>query len=77
MLFVEKPGKWGKFRMVTDFKEVNKCLWRPGWPFPSADKVRKSLNPEDRCFLKIDLCEGYHQLPIREEDNGNVACPWG
>ena len=65
--------------MVTDFKGVNKVLRRPGWPFPTAEKVRKSLNPEDRCFLKVDLCEGYHQVAIREEDRDLTATllPWG
>ena len=77
--FIEKPGAPGKLCMVTDFKEVNKVLRRPGWPFPSAEKVRKSLDPEDRCFLKVDLVEGYHQVTIREEDRDLMATllPWG
>merc|ERR1711888_101226 len=43
--FIEKAGAPGKLRMVTDFKKVNECLPRPGWPFSSADKVRKALKP--------------------------------
>ena len=39
--FIEKPEAPGKLCMVTDFKEVNKVLRRPGWPFPSAEKVKE------------------------------------
>ena len=77
--FIEKAGAPGKLLMVTDFKRVNEYLRCPGWAFPSADKIRKALRPEDRCFMKIDLCEGYHQIPIREEDRDLTATllPWG
>lgn len=77
--FIGKQGAPGKLRMVTDFKAVNKVLRRPGWLFPSAEKVRKSLDPRDRCFLKVDLVEGYHQVEIGKEDRDLTAklLPWG
>ena len=58
---------------------MNQVLRRPGWHFPSAEKVRKSLDSKDRCFLKVDLVEGYHQVEIAEEDRDLTATllPWG
>ena len=77
----KKSGKEGKAKSKSKVSEVQaeQVLKRPGWPFPSADKVRKSLDPSDCCFLKVDLVEGYHQVEIREEDRDltTTILPWG
>ena len=37
------------------------------------------MEPTDRCFLKVDLVEGYHQVEIRKEDRDitTTILPWG
>ena len=64
--FVEKPDSGGKLRLVTDFRNLNANLKRPVWPFATTDKIRRSLDKEDRFFAKVDLVSGYHQIPIQE-----------
>ena len=66
--FMEKPGTDGKLRMVTDFQNLNQNLKRLLWPFATTDRIRRSLNSEDRFFAKVDLVSGYHPIPIQESD---------
>ena len=77
--FIKNAGAPGKLRMVTNFRRVNEYLPRPGWPFPSADKIRRTLRPEDRGFVKVDSTKGDQQVPIWEEDRDLTATllSWG
>ncbi|GKC30187.1 putative reverse transcriptase domain-containing protein [Tanacetum coccineum] len=44
-------------RMCIDYRELNKLTIKNRYPLPRIDD-----------FSKIDLCLGYHQLRVREED---------
>ena len=65
--FVPKPGT-KKLRLVTDYREINKNLKRPEWPFMPSEAVRRQVDPEAKVFAALDLTSGYHQVKLSEED---------
>ena len=65
--FVSKPSS-GKLRLVTDYRNLNKALARPEWPFLPSDQVRKRIDPKARVFGAFDLTSGYHQVKLTESD---------
>ncbi|GJS43003.1 putative reverse transcriptase domain-containing protein [Tanacetum coccineum] len=70
VLFVKK--KDGSMRMCIDYKELNKLTIKNRYPLPRIDDLFDQL--QCACyFSKIDLCSGYHQLRVREEDIPKTA----
>nr|GFA29055.1 putative reverse transcriptase domain-containing protein [Tanacetum cinerariifolium] len=65
VLFIKK--KDGVLRMCIDYKELNKLIIKNRYPLPRIDDLFDQLQGTC-CFYKIDLCSGYHQLRVREED---------
>ena len=61
VLFVKK--KDGRFRLYTDYKELNKVIIKNKYPLPRIDDVFDYLQGS-RVFLKIDLHSSYHQLLV-------------
>ncbi|GKC97162.1 putative reverse transcriptase domain-containing protein [Tanacetum coccineum] len=53
--------------MCIDYRELNKLTIKNRYPLPRIDDLFDQLQGAC-CFLKIDLCSGYHQLRVREED---------
>ena len=70
-MFVEKPD--GSMRLVTDYKCINRFIRRPVHTFPSPRQVLKRLRHDSKYFLVADLVQGYHQIPICEEDQHLTA----
>nr|GEV41144.1 putative reverse transcriptase domain-containing protein [Tanacetum cinerariifolium] len=70
MLFVKK--KDGALRLCTDYRELNKLTIKNRYPLPRIDDLFDQLQGAC-CFSKIDLCSGYHQLRVREEDIRKTA----
>ncbi|GJZ82034.1 putative reverse transcriptase domain-containing protein [Tanacetum coccineum] len=54
-------------RMCIDYRELNKVTVKNVYPLPRIDDLFDQLQGA-RWFSKIDLCSGYHQLKVREED---------
>ena len=78
--FVAKPNSDPiKARLVTDFRNVNRILRRPGYPMEGSALLLKRLEPEDTMFATIDLSSGYHQVPLAEEsrDLFSIILPQG
>jgi hypothetical protein len=65
MLFVRK--KDGSMRMCIDYRELNKVMIKNRYPLPRIDNLLDQLQGA-RIFSKIDLCSGYHQVRVKEED---------
>ena len=63
-LFVAKPN--GKVQLVTDYRQLNKCVNRPMHPFPSATEFTSSIPPGTKWFVKLDAKNGYFQLLMDE-----------
>ncbi|GJR03081.1 hypothetical protein Tco_0526065 [Tanacetum coccineum] len=65
VLFVKK--KDGSFRICIDYRELNKLTIKNRYPLPRIDDLFDQLQGSS-VYSKIDLCSGYHQLRIHEED---------
>jgi hypothetical protein len=70
VLFVKM--KDGSMRMCIDYQEFNKVLIKNRYPFPRIDNLLNQLQGV-RMFSKIDLCSGYHQVRVKEEDIPKTA----
>ena len=53
---------------MTDYRNLNKALARPEWPFLLSDQVRNRIDPKARVFGALDLTSGYHQVELTEAD---------
>ncbi|XP_063938040.1 uncharacterized protein LOC135147916 [Daucus carota subsp. sativus] len=70
VLFVKK--KDGSMRLCIDYRELNKLTIKNRYPLPRIDDLFDQLKGA-RCFSKIDLRSGYHQLKIKQEDIPKTA----
>ena len=57
----------GKWRFCIDFRPLNKTITDVGWPLPRINELLERLgNSGAIIFGKIDLTNGYHQMPLSE-----------
>jgi hypothetical protein len=70
VLFVKK--KDGSIRMCIDYWELNKVTIKNRYPLPMIDDLLDQLQGA-RVSSKVDLCLGYHQVIVREEDIPKTA----
>ena len=63
--FVEKAGT-SKVRLVTDYRQLNRCVKRPVHPFAPATDLIKRVDPEAKWFCKLDTVHGHFQIPLDE-----------
>ena len=70
VLFVKE--KDGSLRLCIDYRQLNKVTINNKYPLPRIYDLFDQLQGA-RCFSKIDLRSGYHQLRIRSEDVPKTA----
>jgi hypothetical protein len=70
VLFFKK--KDGSMRMCIDYRELNKVTIKNQYPLPMINDLLDQLQGA-RVFSKVDLCSGYHQVRVKEEDIPKIA----
>ncbi|GKE05933.1 hypothetical protein Tco_1397951, partial [Tanacetum coccineum] len=62
----------GKWKLRVDFTNINKACIREPYPLPAAKQKAKDLHKYRLKFF-LDAYKGYHQIPIDEKDEENIA----
>ncbi|XP_078515987.1 uncharacterized protein LOC144781172 [Lissotriton helveticus] len=70
IVLVPKPD--GSVRFCIDFREVNKISTFDTYPLPRVDEMVERIG-KARYISTLDLCKGYWQIPLREEDRKKTA----
>ena len=66
------PKKDGTFRIVQDFRLVNKYMEKDVTPLPSIQEAIEGLG-DKTLFSKYDIWEGYNNIQIVPEDHWKAA----
>jgi hypothetical protein len=65
----KKNGKW---RMCTDFTDLNKCCPKDNFPLERIDQIVDTAVGSETMAL-LDYFSGYHKIWLREEDEENTS----
>ena len=71
ILFVPKKDSTQP-RMCVDYRKLNKVLVPNSYPLPNIQDILASMQGA-RCYSVLDLKSGFHQIPIRKEDQEKTA----
>jgi hypothetical protein len=66
------PKKDGTWRMCVDYWALNKNTVKNRYPLPHIEDLLDQLK-NVVYFTKLDLCSGYHQLRVAEQDAWKIA----
>jgi hypothetical protein len=61
------------WRLVEDYRDLNKCLEPMAYPMPSVEETLDTLSRNNEFYCTLDLNQGYHHLPLRLEDRKLTA----
>ena len=63
LIMIRKPDM--SFRLVTDFRAVNKIIQNDLEPIPQVDEIWNKVQGS-QWYSKFDLTKGFYQLPLKE-----------
>lgn len=61
-----------KWRLVVDFRQLNKKILADKFPLPRIDSILDQLG-RAKYFSTLDLMSGFHQIPLSEESRKYTA----
>ena len=66
------------YRMVIDFRKLNKATKKDHYPFPFIDQILERLSKHTH-FGFLDGYSGFSQIPVSKEDQEKTTftCPFG
>ena len=71
LLTIKPNGKW---RFCIDFRNLNKVISDIGWPLPRIQEMIERIgHTRPTRFGKIDLTNGYHQMPLAKRVQMHTA----
>ena len=70
VVIVKRPD--GKLRPVVDYRGLNRVTIKNRFPFPLIPEMLDGLHLA-KVFIKIDLCNAYHQVRVKEGDEWKTA----
>src|SRR5437588_13092421 len=59
-------------RMYVDYQALNKLTIKNRYPLPRIDEIFDHVQGA-KIFSKLDLCSGYHQIRIQDQDISKTA----
>merc|ERR1711989_1214 len=65
--FIAKDIKEEKLRLVCDLRQLNKGVKPDCSVFPTPSEVMMSVNPASKYYVKLDMLQGYHQIPLSDK----------
>jgi hypothetical protein len=68
-------GNWTEKRMCGDYRRINKFTKFDRYAMPTPEENSEAIG-HAKVFNNLDLCSGYHQIGLREEDKEKTAF-WG
>jgi hypothetical protein len=69
VMVCKKNGKW---RMCTNFIDLNKCCLKDDFPLAKIDQIIDSIAGCDIMAL-LDYFSGYHQIWLRKDDEEKIS----
>ena len=70
-IIVVPNGDGGKC-LVIDYRALNKVTRKFTWPMPKVEDIFSKLNGAT-CFTTLDLCTGYHHIPMDKSSIPKMA----
>jgi hypothetical protein len=65
-------GNWTEKRMCGDYRRSNKFIKSNCYAMPTPEENFEATR-HAKVFSTLDLCSGYHQIGLREEDKEKMA----